>query len=182
MRKNNIHGGGKRTNEHGLTFEGRTNFIDSIKNNKNFNVSQIRNFNKSFKIYFKNKKIGFYAEKNEFYKLLFKGKSGWKKLISKQYLPDAVFINEINKTVYIIEKKFQARAGSVDEKLQTCDFKRKIYTKIVSNCKKKYETKYYFLLSSWFEKKEYNDVKDYINSVGCKYFINKIDLIELGLT
>ena len=49
----------------------------------------------------------------------------WKTINSKKYLPDSVFYNLSNDTVYIIEKKYQAGTGSVDEKLQTCDFKKK---------------------------------------------------------
>ena len=32
VRKHNIHGGGSRTNLNGLKFEGRTDFIESVKN------------------------------------------------------------------------------------------------------------------------------------------------------
>ena len=38
MRKPNIHGGGSKTNLNGLSFEGRTDFIESLKNNKDFKV------------------------------------------------------------------------------------------------------------------------------------------------
>ena len=54
----------------------------------------------------------------------------WKKINSKKYLPDSVFYNRSNKTIYVIEKKYQAGAGSVDEKLQTCNFKKTVYKKI----------------------------------------------------
>ena len=47
------------------------------------------------------------------------------KIISAKLLPDeAIFVISKN-TVYIIEKKTQSGGGSVDEKLQTCDFKIK---------------------------------------------------------
>ena len=71
--------------------------------------------------------------------------------------------------------------GSVDEKLQTCDFKRKIYSKLINECRENYQTKYYYLLNSWYERNEYEDVKKYILDVGCKYFVNKIILDELGI-
>lgn len=182
MRKPNIHGGGSKTNTNGLKFEGRTDFIDSLREDKNFSLSKINSFKKTFQILYKNKNQGFYTEKHEFYNFfLLKEKVNWKNIISKQYLPDAVFINTKNNIVFVIEKKFQEGSGSVDEKLQTCDFKKKIYQKIITSCKTKYTVEYFYILNSWYERKEYDDVKKYINSVGCKYFINKIDFNILGI-
>jgi len=40
-------------------------------------------------------------------------------------LPDDAMLVIIRETLFIIEIKFQQVEGSVDEKLQTCDFKRK---------------------------------------------------------
>ena len=182
MRKPNKHGGGPNTNLNGLKFEGRTNFITSIINNKNFYVEHVKNFKKTYKIFLKEKLYGYYTEKNEFYKFfLKKEKIIWEKIISKKYLPDAVFINDIIKTVFVIEKKFQSRSGSVDEKLQTCDFKKKIYTKIIKKSLKNYSVEYFFILNSWFKRSEYNDVKKYIKSVNCNYFIEEVTFKYLGL-
>ena len=182
FRKPNIHGGGANTNFNGLNFEGRTNFINSIKYNSDFELIKIPSFKNTYEIIFKNRSLGIYTEKYEFYNFfLRKEKINWKKIISKQYLPDAVFINKLNKTIFIIEKKFQSGSGSVDEKLQTCDFKKKIYSKIINQCSQNYKTEYYYLLNSWFKREEYRDVKDYIVNVGCKYFINVISFKELGI-
>jgi hypothetical protein len=85
----------------------------------------------------------------------------------------------VDKTIYIIEKKFQAGSGSVDEKLQTCDFKKKQYIKLFKPLNIKVE--YYYVLNDWFRKPEYNDVFEYIESVGCKYFIEELPLEEVGL-
>ena len=69
---------------------------------------------------------------------------------------------------------------SVDEKLQTCDFKLKQYRKLFAPLNK--EVKYYFLLDkSWFDKPAYRDVLDYIIAVGCGYYFNYIPLDVLGL-
>tara|TARA_B100000902_G_scaffold399544_1_gene470923 strand:- start:4654 stop:5208 length:555 start_codon:yes stop_codon:yes gene_type:complete len=183
VRKPNIHGGGSRTNLNGLSFEGRTDFIESVKKNKNFTLKRIPLLKKTYNIVFKDKNIGFYTEKNEFYNFFLKKEEvNWTEFISKKYLPDAVLINQINQTVYIIEKKFQSGSGSVDEKLQTCDFKKKIYTKMITKCKNIYKTEYYYLLNSWYERGEYRDVKNYIISVGCRYFIDKIDFKDLGIS
>ncbi|KXT75640.1 hypothetical protein [Streptococcus sp. DD12] len=66
------------------------------------------------------------------------------KIVSAKLLPDeAIFV--INKnTVYIVEKKTQSDGGSVDEKLQTCDFKLKQYKKLFSPLNK--EVFYCYLL------------------------------------
>lgn len=173
-RKPNTVGGGSRTNINGLSFEGRTSLVESLKSNPEI---QIKDGNI---IHFRNQKIGYYTEKHQFYKsFLIEHKIKWEQINSKKYLPDSVIVNELKKTVYIIEKKFQASSGSVDEKLQTCDFKRKVYKKLID--KSGYKTEYYYLLNDWFEREEYNDVKKYILNVGCKYFINKINFQELGI-
>ena len=182
MRKPNIYGGGSKTNKNGLSFEGRTDFVNSLKENDNFTLKKVSNFKKTYEVYFKKKKQGYYTEKHEFYNFFLNNERvEWKNKISKQYLPDAVFINKIKGIVFVIEKKFQARSGSVDEKLQTCDFKKKIFSKIISNCINNYKVKYFYLLNDWYEKKEYKDVKEYIKSVGCNYFINEINFDKLGI-
>lgn len=94
-------------------------------------------------------------------------------------MPDDSIYVIINNTFYIIECKFQKVAGSVDEKLQTCDFKKKQYKKIFSRLN--IEVQYIYLLSDWFTKPEYKDVLDYIISVGCEYYFNYIPLQKLGL-
>lgn len=101
-------------------------------------------------------------------------------IISSKLLPDdAIFVIEKN-TVFIIEKKTQRGRGSVDEKLQTCDFKLKQYRKLFSPLNK--EVKYYYLLEKeWFSQRKYKDVLDYIISVGCGYYFNYIPLSKLGL-
>ena len=79
----------------------------------------------------------------------------------------------------MIEKKYQAGAGSVDEKLQTCDFKKTVYKKLIDPIG--LNTEYYYLLNDWFDQDVYKDVFEYIENVGCKYFIDFIPLNELGL-
>ena len=81
--------------------------------------------------------------------------------------------------MFIIEVKSQVVAGSVDEKLQTCDFKKKQYQKLLS--KLNIEVEYVYILSEWFRNKRYKDVLDYIQSVRCQYYFNYIPLQKLGL-
>jgi hypothetical protein len=97
--------------------------------------------------------------------------------LSKKLLPDGALL--VGNTMYVIEKKYQAGSGSVDEKLQTCDFKKKQYIKLFSPLNINVE--YYYVLNDWFDKPQYRDVFDYIKSVGCKYFIEDLPLNEVNL-
>ena len=172
-RKPNTVGGGSRTNVNGLSFEGRTDLLESLNQNPFFEV-------KGNKVLQNNKIVGEYFEKYNFYtSFLEERKVNWKEINSKQYLPDSVFYNHENLTVYVIEKKYQAGSGSVDEKLQTCDFKKKMYMNLITPLG--LETEYYYLLNNWFDKEVYKDVFSYIENVGCKFFIDFMPLSELGL-
>jgi hypothetical protein len=91
---------------------------------------------------------------------------------------DAIYILK-DKILYIVEMKFQIVAGSVDEKLQTCDFKNKQYKKLLAPLG--ISVKYVYVLSDWFKKTEYKDVLEFIKSVGCYYFFNELPLEFLGL-
>lgn len=103
----------------------------------------------------------------------------WKSLVSKRLLPDDSIFVIIANTLFVIECKFQRVAGSVDEKLQTCDFKKKQYQKLLSRAN--IEVEYIYLLGDWFRKPEYKDVLDYIHSVHCHYFFEYIPLAKIGL-
>lgn len=94
-------------------------------------------------------------------------------------MPDDAFINIRNRTVYIIEKKFQSVAGSVDEKLQTCLYKKTQYEKLVSQTE--YDIKYICVLNDWFRQDKYCDVLSYIKYVGCSCFFNELPLYFLGI-
>ena len=93
---------------------------------------------------------------------------------SDQLLPDDAFINIINRTIYIIEKKFQSVSGSVDEKLQTCLYKKRQYTKLARQMR--YKLEYTYVLSGWFAKPKYADVLEFIEEVGCHYYFNELPL------
>ncbi len=81
--------------------------------------------------------------------------------------------------MFIIEVKYQEVEGSVDEKLQTCDFKRKQYIKLLSPLNM--EVEYIYILNDWFRNPKYKDVLDYIISVNCKYYFNYLPLEKIGL-
>lgn len=130
-------------------------------------------------VYFSNKLVARCFRKHEFYKYLYEKGINWKTVISKKLLPDDALHVIVRETLYIIEVKYQQVAGSVDEKLQTCDFKRKQYSKLVAPIGLKVE--YVYVLSNWFTKPEYKDVLEYINSVNCHYKLNELPLSWLGL-
>ena len=103
----------------------------------------------------------------KFYAYLTKKGIDYTKLVSRILLPDECVYSEKTNTLYVFEKKFQQTAGSADEKLQTCDFKKKQYEKLVKGLHVKVE--YTYLLSDWFKNPMYKDVLEYIEDVGCHY-------------
>ena len=59
-RRPNRVGGGSNTNLNGLSFEGRTDLLESLNQNPNFEV-------KNNKVFKNNKVVGEYFEKHDFY-------------------------------------------------------------------------------------------------------------------
>ncbi|EAJ8931715.1 hypothetical protein BV528_08990, partial [Campylobacter coli] len=135
--------------------------------------------NEKQEVFFNNEKVARIFKKYKLYEFLEELKINWKECISKKLLPDDSIYVIINNTLHIIECKFQSVAGSVDEKLQTCDFKKKQYQKLFSRAN--IEVEYIYLLNDWFRKPEYKDVLDYIISVRCQYYFEYIPLQKLGL-
>lgn len=170
----NKFGGGAKTNEVGLKFEQDKSLAKALRRSS---IKGVELDPKDF-VYKDGQKIGFLAGKSQLYNR-FLNNLNIQAVVSKKLLPDEAFVNEIKKTLYIIEKKFQHQSGSVDEKLQTCDFKLKQYKKLSQL--KGYGAEYIFLLSDWFKQKQYKDVLEYINSVGCHYFFNEIPLSFIGI-
>lgn len=175
MIKNGKGGGNTKT---GLIFEERVDLIKLFEKLDGYSV--INTTNKSgAKIYYETEEVARCFKKHEFYRFLQEYKIDWKKYLSKQLLPDNGIFVIVRDTLFIIEIKFQQVAGSVDEKLQTCDFKRKQYSKLVQSLNWKVE--YVYVLNDWFKQKSYKDTLDYINSMNCHYLFNKIPLKWLGL-
>ena len=169
--------GGEKTLT-GLNFEEKVDFIDLLKKINGYEIKKSRK-NVGLDIYFNDKLIARMFKKHDFYRFLEESNIDWKKLISKKLLPDDALLVIIRETLFIIEVKYQQVAGSVDEKLQTCDFKRKQYLKLVNSLGLKVE--YVYILNDWFKDPSYKDVLDYINSVNCHYKFNELPLAWLGL-
>lgn len=156
----------------GLNFEKETDILTLLKTKEGYSV-------KGNSIYFNNKEVAQSFKKNALYKYLATKGIDYSKILSKKLLPDEAIYVIINNTLFIIEVKFQKVAGSVDEKLQTCDFKRKQYAKLMAPLN--IEVEYIYILSDWFRHPAYKDVCDYIISVGCQYYFNYLPLQKLGL-
>jgi len=172
VRVPNIVGGGAKTNLNGLQFEGRTDLREAIKQHLIYQLNEHDQVLKDDIV------VAHYFEKNGLYKKLLEPKGiNYKTVLSKKLLPDGALL--VGSTLYIIEKKYQTGAGSVDEKLQTCDFKKKQYQKLLNPLG--IDVEFYYVLNRWFEQESNRDVFEYIRSVGCKYFIEVLPLEEIGL-
>lgn len=157
----------------GLLFEGKTDLSSFLNGQAGYSVKPDGG------VFFSGKLVARIFKKHSFYQLLKEKGVKWSDLISKRLLPDNSILVLANNTLFVIECKFQQGGGSVDEKLQTCDFKKKQYQKLLDGTGISVE--YVYLLSDWFTKPGYKDVLDYIKSVGCHYYFDAIPLKDLGL-
>ena len=109
-------GGNTKT---GLLFEGKTDLSTFLNQQNGYRVENDN-------VFYKDELVGRIFKKHSFYNVFLKELNiDWRALISKKLLPDDSIFVIISNTLFVIECKFQQVAGSVDEKLQTCDFKRK---------------------------------------------------------
>ncbi|MCL2235617.1 MAG: hypothetical protein FWB98_04130 [Defluviitaleaceae bacterium] len=169
MVKGGVGGANTKT---GLAFEGKTDLVTYLSLQPGYSIE-------GDKVLYNSEYVARTFKKHGLYKFLEELGIGWKEIISKKLLPDDCIFVVIKNTLYIIECKFQQVAGSVDEKLQTCDFKRKQYQKLFFRAN--IEVEYMYLLSDWFRHSSYKDVLDYIISVGCHFYFEYIPLSQLGL-
>jgi hypothetical protein len=164
--------GGAKT-QTGLRFEKRIDISALFKKLKGYSVQKEN-------ILFNGEKVAELYKKHGFYKKFLETKGiVWKEVLSKQLLPDQVVFVVNSGIIYVVEIKFQVVEGSVDEKLQTCDFKKKHYEKLVAPLNLKVE--YAYVLNDWFKDARYKDTLNYIKSVSCHYFFNELPLKFLGL-
>ncbi len=162
----------------GLNFEKKTDLQDLLSEIPGYTLQQSKG-RAGVDVLFNDKLVARCFKKNNFYKFLEENNIDWKKIISKRLIPDDSILIIVRETLFIIEVKYQQVTGSVDEKLQTCDFKRKQYQKLVASLDLKVE--YVYVLNDWFRKPQYRDVLSYISSVNCHYKFNSLPLSWLGL-
>ena len=169
--------GGEKTLT-GLKFERKVDFQKLIGSIPGYEVKKVSG-KAGMGVFFMGNLVARCFRKHDFYKFLTESKVDWKELISKLLLPDDALLVIVRETLFIIEIKYQQVKGSVDEKLQTCDYKRKQYLKLVSPLGLKVE--YVYVLNDWFKKPGYKDTLDYIHSVNCHYRFNELPMAWLGL-
>jgi hypothetical protein len=162
----------------GLRFENKVDFQQLIEAIPGYSVRKDHG-KAGMGVFFEDMLVARCFRKYDFYTFLSESKVDWQNVLSRRLLPDDALLVIIRETLFIIEVKYQQVAGSVDEKLQTCDFKRKQYLKLVVQLGLKVE--YVYVLNDWFKKPEYKDVLDYIHSVNCHYRFNELPLAWLGL-
>lgn len=173
MKKDGFGGGNTIT---GLNFEGRADFLTLLDTAPGYEVTKAEI---GYKVFFNGEIVANTYKKHDLYKFLKINGVDWELIISKKLLPDdAIYVIKEN-TIYILEMKYQEVDGSVDEKLQTCDFKRKQYQKLFSQLN--FEVEYIYILNDWFKNEKYRDVLDYVISVGCKYYFEYLPLHKIGL-
>lgn len=175
MKKNGV---GGNTTLTGLDFERKVDFQNLLSGIDGYSIMQIqKTAGKS--IFFNNLLVAKCFKKYNFYDYLLEENVNWESLISRQLVPDEALLVLNTNTLFIIEVKSQQVNGSVDEKLQTCDFKRKQYLKLGSKLGLRVE--YVYVLNDWFKKPIYKDALDYIVSVNCHFKFNELPLSFLGL-
>lgn len=169
--------GGANT-QTGLNFEREVDFQELLATQASYAVEASQGL-AGRSVWFNGQLVARCFRKHEFYKFLEEESVDWKSIVSKKLLPDDALLVLDRKTLFIIEVKYQQVAGSVDEKLQTCDFKRRQYDKLVSELGLKVE--YIYVLNDWFKDSAYKDVLEYIHSVNCDYVFDSLPLARIGL-
>ena len=164
-------GGGNTTS--GSVFELKVDLATALANMKNIEVDD-------YEVKKNGKLIGNVFKEYSLYEhFIKKNNINWKDRISKRLIPDDAYFCIKTRTLTIIEKKFQSGSGSVDEKIQTCDFKKKQYEKLVKGLSVKVQ--FVYVLSDWFNDDKYRDALSYIKQVKCDYYFNKLPLNLLNL-
>ncbi len=132
--------GGSNTNNNGLPYEKFTDLSDRLTVIKESKYSQ--------DIFFKDcEKKMIRTKQSNLFKCMEKHID---KNIEKAHgckNPDECYIDEENKNIFIIEKKFQQCNGSVCEKIQTPDFKIWQYKRTFPE----FNIVYIYCLSEWFK-------------------------------
>ena len=169
----NIHGGGAQTVINGLRFENNTRLDDALLNVPGYEIFE-------HDVYFNGEFVAKLGKGHDLYRNFLTPKGiDYKTILSRKLLPDeAIYVPRIT-TMFIIEKKFQASEGSVDEKLQTSGFKKRQYTRLFKDLG--YRVEYVYVLNDFFQHPKYRDVLDYISEVNSHYFFEEIPLRFLGL-
>ena len=134
--------GGLKTNANGLPYEKLTDLSTEYSECQSYKYHNIIKFKQRETPYVSTKQSHFFKYMKDKMDTSIKQAHGCKR-------PDECYINEEDKVIFIIEKKFQQTGGSVCEKIQTAGFKLKHYKKHFPQ----YKIVYIFCLSDWFKEK-----------------------------
>ena len=129
-----------------LVFETKADLKTLLNGVTNYRVDEENN------VFFKDKLVGLIFVKHDLYRFLEKNGVKWQDYLSKKLLPDDSIYVILNNTFFVIECKYQQVGGSVDEKLQTCDFKKKQYKRLLASLN--FEVEYIYILNDWFKNPE----------------------------
>lgn len=163
-----------------LHFEKEVSFEEAIVWIEWYSVTKKEKIGEAYEIYFEWNKVAETYKKRALYKWFLEPRwVDYLKFISKRLEPDNAIYVISNWKLYIVEIKFQHVSWSVDEKLQTCDFKNKQYNRLFSWLG--IEVEYCYVLSEWFMQPAYRDVLNYIQAVDCHYFFGELPLDFLWL-
>ena len=164
----NTAGGGANTNANGKVYERKVNLTGRNTNDLKFTEEK--------EIVNRGKVVGHYGSQGEF-KSILKEKFNIDLLdiISSELKPDEFVFQENSKELIVLENKYQTVEGSVDEKLQTCHFKKYQYEKVAKQLGYT-SVKLIYLLNDWFSKEKYTDVLNYMKAIGCDYIITEKEL------
>jgi len=162
----------------GLNFEKTTDLATVLCELPGYDVERVAG--KGYQnVFFEGKLVARLLRRHDFYRFLDEGGVDWRNKVNGKLLPDQALLVIARETLFVVEIRCQQRPGWVFRKLQTCDFKRKQYVKLVAPLELRVE--YVYVLNDWFKKPEYKDVLDYIQSVNCHYKFNELPLAWLGL-
>lgn len=166
-------GDGGESTRTGLVFEMGTDLATAISQAPGFEVSE-------GEVLLSGRTVARLVPKKKLYSTLLRPMGVEpRKLLSRLLEPDEALFVIRTRRVHIVEKKYQQVGGSVDEKLQTCHFKLRQYSKLMHAGGLK--VTYNYLLGDWFERPEYRDTLDYIRDVGARYYFGSIPLADLDL-
>jgi hypothetical protein len=152
--------GGENTNKNGLSYEELTDLETHYKivlKSSDYNVIKFNNSETIFIQANKTKLHKYMKYRQEFNHSVEIGHG------CKQ--PDECYINDDSKTIFIIEKKFQQRSGSVCEKLQTAHFKLLNFKELFPT----YKVYYIYCLSDWFKTNCKREIK-YLQEINVPVF------------
>jgi len=161
-----------------LRFERKADFQKLVGSIPGYSVKKVSG-KAGMGVFFDDRLVARFFKKRDFYEFLAESKVDWRQVLSKDHLPYDALLVIVRETLFIIEVKYQQVAEYVYRKLQTCDFKRKQYLKLVAPLGLKVE--YVYVLNDWFRQPGYKDVLDYIHSVNCHYKFDELPLAWLGL-